>query len=73
MNAARWEPLTVREAPRLSRKRFAWWLNGRREALALKLAPWLTPRPPMTQNFFFPPWSETSFTYTQSPPPEMRP
>lgn len=35
-------PLSVREGNR--RKKFGWWLEGRREALAVRLAPWLAGR-----------------------------
>ncbi len=34
-------PLSVRYGG--SREKLGWWLSGRREWLALKLAPWLTP------------------------------
>lgn len=36
-------PLSVREAPRFSRRRFVWWWSGRKEAVAVRLAPWLHP------------------------------
>lgn len=39
MNPTRFVPLSVRQGNR--RKKFSWRVLGRREALALRLAPWL--------------------------------
>lgn len=40
---ARWEPLSVREGGRLWRLGWRW--KGAREAIAVRLAPWLRPSP----------------------------
>jgi hypothetical protein len=55
-----WTPLSVRDGN--GRKRIAWWVKGRREALALKLAPWLTTQPVTPTHHFH------IVTHTQAPP-----
>jgi hypothetical protein len=41
METESYVPLSVRYGGR--RKKIGWWLKGRRQAVALWLAPWLTP------------------------------
>lgn len=39
MSDEKWVPLHVREGG--WREKLAWWVSGRREALAYRLAPWI--------------------------------